>query len=197
MSTHILFVFAGWSMVAGGDTRRRVRAALEFLRQEPRHRGEWYVVCLGGHFNQATKTKAAAARMREWMLTEEVLPADHIFAETHSRDTVENLTEGFALLAREGIETAHAELILVTHPWHAERIQQLLKTLYHRSARVIPVWHYLTWGQRLNEIGLHLYLKFDPRGEGWVLDWVRRRRSGERHSPVFSVLKRRTRGSVK
>lgn len=197
MSTHILFVFAGWSMTAGGDTRRRVRVALEFLRQEPRHRGEWYVVCLGGRFNEATKTTSAATRMREWMLAEELLPAGHIFAETHSRDSVENLTEGFALLSREGIDTAHAELILVTHPWHAERIQQLLKTLYHRTARVVPAWHYLSWAQRLSEIGLSLYLKFDPRGEGRLLNWVRQRRGGVRYSTSSKPLKRKTWGSVK
>lgn len=177
MKTHIVFVFAGWSMRSGGDTRRRVRTAIDFLRGESLHRGRWFVVCLGGRFNEATKRKPAATQMREWMLSERVLPAAQILAETRSRDTFENLSEGFALLKKEGIEIATAELIVITHPWHAERIQTLLHRIYHRSARIVPAWHYLTWGQRFNEIFLHLYLKLDPKGVGFVPRWIRERRN--------------------
>ena len=177
MTTRIVFVFAGWSMAAGGDTRRRVRTAIEFLRQESTHRGEWYVICLGGRFNRATRSKAAATRMREWMLSERVLSPDRVLAETISRDTFENLREGFALLERAGIDHARAELIVVSHPWHEERVQNILRRVYHRSARLIPAWHYLTWKERAVEIGLHVYTKIDPRGESWLFRWIRRRRT--------------------
>lgn len=177
MTTHVLFVFAGWSMAPGGDTRRRVRTALEFLRQEPLHRGRWYVVCLGGRFNAATATRSAAELMCDWIRSENLLPSRQIFAETHSRDTFENLSEGFALLEREQISLRGAELLLVTHPWHAERIQVILRRVYHRSARVIPAWHYLTWTQRLNELFLQAYLPFDPQGAGWIPRWIRSRRT--------------------
>jgi uncharacterized SAM-binding protein YcdF (DUF218 family) len=177
MSTHIVLVFAGWSMASGGDTRRRVRAALEFLRHEPRHRGQWYVVCLGGRFNRATVQKPAATFMREWMVSERLLPAAQIFAETRSRDTFENLAEAFALLEREGINHAQAELIVVSHPWHEERIQSILTHVYHRSARMIPAWHYLDWKERLTEIGLRLYGHFDRRGQSFLFRWIRARRT--------------------
>ena len=135
------------------------------------------MVCLGGRFNRATSTKAAATRMREWLLSEQVLSPDRVFAETISRDTFENLREGFALLERKGIDHRRAELIIVSHPWHEERIQSILKRIYHRSARLIPAWHCLNWKERATEIGLYFYTKIDPRGEGWFFGWIRRRRA--------------------
>lgn len=177
MTTYVILVFAGWSLAPGGDTRRRVRVALEWLRHAPRHRGQWYVVCLGGRFNQETKHTAAATRMRAWMCAEHLIPSSHIFAETRSRDTVENLSEAFALLDREGIHHAQAKLVVVSHPWHAERIQSLLKHRYHRSAQLVPAWHPLTWKERFTEGILVFYHLLDPRGEGSILRWIRERRT--------------------
>lgn len=175
--THVLFIFAGWTLKPGGDTRRRVRAALEYLKAQPRHRSDWYVVCLGGRFNAETQAVAAATRMREWIVAERVVPAEQVIADIYSRDTFENLSCGFALLKKEGITKKDRELIIVSHPWHLERIQTILERVYHTSARMVPVWHYLTWKQRFAEIILSVYLLLDPQGERWPMRWLRARRA--------------------
>ena len=175
--THVLLIFAGWTLRPGGDTRRRVRVALEHLRSQDRHRGEWYVICLGGRFNAETAATAASVRMRAWIIAERLVPADHILVDLYSRDTFENLACAMSLLKQQGIGAKERELLVVSHPWHANRIQSILKRVYHASARVIPTWHYLTVKQRLAEIFLAGYVLLDPRGEGWLMRWHRARRS--------------------
>ena len=175
--THILLVFAGHTLKAGGDTRRRVRATLDYLRAQSLHRGEWYVICLGGRFNSETAKIAAGTRMKEWIQAEDLIPASHVLADTFSRDTFENLSCAMALVKKIGARTQDRELLIVSHPWHLERIQVVLHRVYQVSAKMVPVWHRLTLKQRLAEIILSIYLPLDPRGEKWPMRWLRAKRS--------------------